>query len=543
MNIAEKLTYWAQENPDKNALVVPSKTSFGKYTYKTQSFLELDTISGHLAYHFHNNGIKKGMKVLLFVRPSLNFPAVVFSLFKLGAIPIMIDPGMGKKNLLTAVEEVSPEALIAEPEVFLLKKFYPTAFKSIEYSFTTGSFTFSKTLSLKKIIALTPMTFITEKVGIDQTAAILFTSGGTGTPKGVIYTHRIFNEQTKLLQDLFQLTPDDIDIPGFPLFSLFAIAMGMTSCPPDMNPSRPSKANPKKLIKNINDNQGTFVAGSPAIWERVADYAIKKGLVIESVKYLVMFGAPVSGELHEKFKKVLKNGETYTPYGATESLPVSCISGSEVLKETIFDTRRGKGTCVGAPVPSVSVKIIKVTDEVIVDLRDAEILTSGEVGEILVSGDVVTKKYFERPEATALAKIYESTADRQKIWHRIGDLGYFDSKGRLWFCGRKGHRVNLPNTTLYSVCCEAIFNIHPLVNKTALISNKGNPALVIELKGKKKLSHAEKKKFEKELLELGSKETHTHEIKKFFYHNQFPVDVRHNIKIDRIKLSKNFAEE
>ncbi len=541
MNIADRLSYWANKTPTKDAIRFYNKQLDGSYKYKRKSFEELDLLANKYAFYFNQYGIKKGMKTLLFIRPSLNFPAVVFALFKLGAIPIMIDPGMGKKNLLGAVREVGPEAMIAEPEVFVFKTLSSAPFKTIKVSITAGNLAFGKAKSLKGIAKKKNATFKTERIGLDQTAAILFTSGGTGVPKGVVYTHRIFNEQTELLQKLLNLTPADVDIPGFPLFSLFAIAMGMTSCPPDMNPSKPSKCNPANLIKNITDNKGTFVAGSPAIWERVADYAIKNNLTLDTIKYLVMFGAPVSGVLHNKFRKILPNGDTYTPYGATESLPVSCISGTEVLNETLPKTLEGLGTCVGTPLDSISVKIIKISDDVIIDLRDVEELPQGEIGEIIVSGDVVTHKYYKRPEHTALAKIYETTADGQRVWHRIGDLGYLDSKGSIWFCGRKTHRIEIGKKLLCPVCCEAVFNQHPKVKRTALIDYKGAPTLVIEVKTKK-ISSEEKKALEKELLSLGSKAENTKEISTFLYYQNFPVDIRHNIKIDRIKLRDFFNE-
>lgn len=149
--------------------------------------------------------------------------------------------------------------------------------------------------------------------------------------RNVVYTHKIYYEQTRLLQELFSLDENEIDFPCFPLFSLFTLCMGMTSCIPDMNPSQPAKADPKQLVQNIKDNKVTFMAGSPAIWEALGSYCIKNNITLPSVKYLVMFGAPVRNELHKRFSRILPNRTTYTPYGATESLPVANISGQMVF--------------------------------------------------------------------------------------------------------------------------------------------------------------------------------------------------------------------
>lgn len=238
-----------------------------------------------------------------------------------------------------------------------------------------------------------------------------------------------------------------------------------------------------------------------------------------------MFGAPVSVELHRKFAGVLTGGTTYTPYGATESLPVSNISGKEILGHMGKLTEQGLGTCVGRVVPSVTVKIVEISDDVLKDIKE---VAPGIVGEIIVSGDIVTKSYQDMPEQTMMAKIY----DGKNIWHRIGDLGYFDEKGYLWFCGRKTHRVK----NLYPSQCEAIFNTHHEVKRTALIGPHNKPSIVVQRQDGKILKGRERERFERELKELGDKFSHTKQIESFYHRKDFPVDVRHNIKIDRLAL-------
>ena len=98
---------------------------------------------------------------------------------------------------------------------------------------------------------------------------------------------------------------------------------------------------------------------------------------------------------------------------------------------------------------------------------DNLLVPDGEIGEIVVAGPVVTRDYFNRPEATKLAKIADPA--RQAFYHRMGDLGYRDNQGRLWFCGRKSHRVILAQETLFTIPCESIFNTHPAVARSALV--------------------------------------------------------------------------
>lgn len=543
MNIAESLTALSKTIPDKPAVRFPVKSkTHDHYDYRELTFKELDILSNKYAVGLTKLGLKRGDKTLLFLRPSLDFPAMTFALFKMGVIPVFIDPGMGKKNLLKCIQEAGPVALISEAEIHYIKQFYREAFKTVKMNVTTGRFTWGKMLSLRRMKEEKIQSFTTVDCDAHEMAAILFTSGGTGTPKGVIYTHEIFIEQTRVLKEMFQLTMNDVDLPGFPLFSLFTVAMGMTSCIPDMDPSKPGQCDPEKIVANINDCQPTFVAGSPAIWERVADYCLEKNLTLPSIKYVVMFGAPVSTRLHLKFRSLLPHGTTYTPYGATEALPVSNIAGDFILKHTAHLSDEGRGTCIGQPVPGVEIKIIRSTNAVIEKLSDDLLLPPGVVGEIIVRGKAVTSGYFQLPEQTREAKI----PDGETFWHRMGDVGYLDYQGLLWFCGRKSHQVFTSSHVLYPIPVEAIFNRHPAVKRSALVglgaSGKQTPAIVIERKDGQYLSGKGRSIFESELFALAKKYPHTKEIQKIYLSRGFPVDVRHNIKIDRLKLKQEIEE-
>jgi acyl-CoA synthetase (AMP-forming)/AMP-acid ligase II len=533
MNIAEYITKNAREFPDKKAVVFP----VDKYIYEHYTFSNFESKCNQYANTLKDLGVKKGSKVLLFVKPSLDFSVITFSLFKMGAVPVLMDPGMGIKNLLSSVEQCRPDVLIAEPIIHIIRRFFKKTFSSIKLNITTGNMSFSKTKCLFKLAKTASDKFKIEKTADEDMAAILFTSGGTGRPKGVVYTHGIFNAQTMKLKEMYHLTPLEVDLPGFPLFSLFTIALGMTSCIPDMNPSKPAKADPAKLIKNILDNEVTFAAGSPAIWEKVAEYCEQKVIKLPSIKYLVMFGAPVKNDIHKKFKKILLNGTTYTPYGATECLPVSNISGVEVLTDTAKLTEKGKGTCVGLPAPGVTIKIIKSTDTAFQNISEVEECKTGEVGEVIIQSDTVTPKYYEMNNETELAKI----SDDKGLWHRMGDMGYLDDKGRLWFCGRKSHKVALENETLYTIPVETIFNKHDEVKRTALVrlkTNKGyEPVIIVERNDHKTgLKEEQFSQFKKELLKLGEQTKESKKIKDFMLYKDFPVDGRHNIKIDRKAL-------
>ena len=523
MNIACRIRQVSHRIPNKKSVVNARDNSF--YTFK-----EFEERSNQFANRFVKLGIKPGMRTLLFVKPCLDFSVLTFALFKIGAVPVLIDPGMGISQLLNAVKQVRPEALVSISSVHWLRRLKKKYFSEVKIKISLGPVG-GRTHHLYSGLQNELKTFTLHEPKIGEASAILFTSGGTGLPKGVVYTHEILNAQTDALKEMFSLDETKIDLPGFPLFALFTLAMGMTSVIPELDPTRPSKCRPDKIVKNILEHEVTFVAGSPAIWERVGQYCLENKIELPSVKQVVMFGAPVRAEIHQMFRKILKNGDTYTPYGATECLPVTKISGSEILMKHLPLTLKGHGTCVGKPVPGVKLKIVKASDIPISEFIE---LPPGEVGEIIVSGLQVTPEYFEMPTETKKAKFFHQGF----LWHRMGDVGRLDEEGNLWFLGRALHRVEACGVTYYSIQMEAIFNQHPEIKRTALVKIMHGlavvPGLAIERHdGLTKMTGT----FMRELLELKESAEFTKSIKHFFLHKSFPVDVRHNIKIDRVKLS------
>ena len=536
MNIAERIVRTSKRIPDKKSVVFSERQSDGSYHYPFYTFKQFEERSNQFAHKLTEAGIRPGMRTLLFVKPCLDFSIITFALFKIGAVPVLIDPGMGIKNLLLSIKQVKPEAMVSIGLIHWIRRLKPSSFENVKVKVSLDKVGFS-TNYIYEGLDKADKSFPVYPAKDEDYSAILFTSGGTGIPKGVLYTHGILNAQTDALQKMFSLDETQSDLPGFPLFALFTLAMGMTSVVPDMDPTKPANCDPAKLVQNIQDNHITFVAGSPSIWEKVGKYCLAHKIKLPSIKQVVMFGAPVRSEIHEMYKKILGNGDTYTPYGATESLPISLISGSEILGSKSEKTKRGDGTCIGMAVPGIEIKIIKATD-----IPEAELLELGpeDIGEIVVSGLQVTPAYFEMPLENEKAKIIENG----KIWHRVGDIGYLDRDQNLWFLGRKTHRVKVDDTTThYSIRVEAIFNQHPVIKRTALIQifRDGHitPALVVErLDGNTKLTGA----FKGELEALARSSFHTQMIQDFYLHSSFPVDVRHNIKIDRLKLSK-WAQE
>ncbi len=536
-NIAAYLEQRAKEIPYSRGVVFPEKRDAeGRVAWTHLSFQDLNSLANEYARGLAELGVKQGDRVSLLVKPCLEFIPLVFAIFKLGALPVLIDPGMGRKSFLSCLSRMKPRVLIAVPIVQALKGLFPKAFKTIEVSITVGKSTGwwgGSTLDGLRIKGSEP--FATVETKAEDEAAILFTSGSTGPAKGVTYTHGIFDAQTRFIGNMYDIKPGEIDLACFPLFGLFSMALGMTVVIPELDPTKPAQADPAKLVEAIQTQGCTFSFGSPSIWKNVSRYCEKEGVQLPSLKRILMAGAPVPTWLHESFAKILTEGaQIHTPYGATESLPVASIGSQEVLGQTGEAARQGKGTCVGRAAPDMLIRIIRIDDKPITRFEDAEVLPAGEIGEICVRGPVVTPEYKEEPKHTQAAKMLEKLGGEEYIVHRMGDVGYLDEEGRLWFCGRKKHRVETEQGTYFPVPCEAIYDEHPEVAKTALVGVSGEPIIIAQLEPGARKAKAE---ITEELLSMGSKFEHTKKIQRILFHPSFPVDVRHNAKIHREELA------
>jgi acyl-CoA synthetase (AMP-forming)/AMP-acid ligase II len=533
-NIAHTLEQLARDRAGSDAIIVPRSESVSKITFQ-----QLDQDSNRLADGLRRAGMAKGDRILLMVPAGIDFISLTFALFKLGAVPVLIDPGLGRRNILNCIATAQPKGMIAIPLTHAARKVFPQAFKGIELNVTVGRRWFWGGATLNQILNRGNADFKSAQVMPDDDAAILFTSGSTGPSKGVLYSHRMFFQQVELLRRMFGIEAGEMDLPTFPLFALFGVALGMTCVIPDMDPTRPAEVDPEILIQHIKEYNITTSFGSPALWNTVSKYCLEKNVQLPTLQRILMAGAPVPGSLLERFDNILSpDALIHTPYGATEALPVAAISHREVVDETWKQTCEGKGTCVGKAVDGLTLKIIKISDEAIEEWDDSLVLPQGSIGEVVVQGPWVTRQYFNLDNATRLAKIQ----DGEKYWHRMGDVGYLDEHDRLWFCGRKSHRVQTAEGTLFTIPCEAIFNTHDKVKRSALVgvgpAGNQTPVIVIEAEGT-----VDEKTLTEELLTLGASHAITQPIQQVLFHPSFPVDIRHNAKIGREQLTSWASEQ
>lgn len=537
VNVASHLRRAAQIQPFKRAVVCPAgRDRCGRVVYSQITFQQLDRESDRIAHGLQRAGIGRGVRTILMVRPSIEFFELIFAVFKVGAVPVVVDPGMGVRRMLTCFRSTRPQALIGVPLAHAVRTLFPSYFKTVKAWVTVGRRWFWGGHTLKQLRRPAWKPFEAAQTARDDMAAILFTTGSTGPAKGAVYTHGNFDAQLKQIAAHLDFDPDEIDLSTFPLFALFYPALGVTAVVPDMDPTRPGRANPERIVEAILNQGVTNIFASPALLERVGAYGRSRGMVLTPLKRVISAGAPVPARTIELFTPLMPAGaEVHTPYGATEAVPITSIGSVEILSETRPLTDKGYGICVGQPINGIPVRIIAISDDPIRRWKEELVVPPGEIGEIVVKGDLVSRGYFDNPLADSLAKI----PDNIGFWHRMGDLGWMDKKGRIWYCGRKSHRVATPRGTLYTIPCESIFNTHPQVHRSALVGigprQHQLPVVCIELLKSKR--RAVRKAVLAELQELAAQNEMTRDIRIFLFHDSFPVDIRHNAKIYRERLA------
>ena len=537
VNVSAYLTRMAHTEPYRRAVVCPvGRDRSHRVAYSHLTFMQLEKEVDRLAYGLREAGLRRGTRTVLMVRPSLEFFALIFAIFKTGAVPVVVDPGMGIRRMLGCYRSTRPRAFIGIPLAHAVRTIYPKFFDTVKIWITVGRRWFWGGLTLDQIRRETWQPFPPAETRRDEMAAILFTTGSTGPAKGAVYNHGTFDAQLQQIKTHVNMAPDEIDLSTFPLFALFYPALGVTAVIPDMDPTRPARVNPERIIEAVHNQGVTNMFASPALLNRVGAYGKQNGVKLPSLKRVFSAGAPVSPDNIEQFSALLsKEAEIQTPYGATEAVPIISITSSEILSETRHLSQKGFGICIGRPINNIVIRIIKISDGPVETWSDDLMLPAGEVGEITVKGALVSPEYFGDPRSTALAKINENG----EIVHRMGDLGWLDDQGRIWFCGRKSHRVVTEDQTLFTIPCEAIFNTHPRVFRSALVGVGPRllqrPVICIELRKSKRSKS--RKHLREELLALAANHQLTQSIRTVLFHRSFPVDIRHNSKIFREKLA------
>ncbi len=541
----------ALESPNAAAVIVPrwvrDPINGSALHYAQTTYGDLAKLVNQYQRGLSDLGLTPGDRVLMLVSPGADFLALSVAVMGRGATPVFVDPGIGLEKLSRCIQDAAPHAFIGSPKAHLLRFLKRSLFHRLKFHVTASEWAFTGGHSLGyfkrfanaplKPVPLPVLTSDNPLKAVDA-ALIAFTSGATGTPKGVIFTNEMLANQLGVIRDILGQKSGARDLTLLPIFALYNVGLGVASVFPSMPVGKPLALDPAQVVKLVGDLGIESSFGSPTLWHKIAEYALRCGVTLPTIKRVFMAGAAVPAATLELVKKVCPHGEAATPYGATEALPVTYISATDLVSTQWEQALSGEqGTPVGSLIPGIELRIVKSTEGALSSIEQAETLPVGEIGEILVRGAIVSPEYLHRIDANKVGKVREGAS----FWHRMGDVGYVDGRGNLYYCGRKSHSVYTPEKAFHSVPIEDIFNELPQVRRSALVAVRGGkePAIVVEPypqffpePGK------QTEEFISKLQECARSHSLSQGITKFFFHRSFPVDARHNAKIYRDQLGE-----
>ncbi len=549
-NVASRLSAIAAMIPGAIAIAEPSgRRGVPATQYSLTTFEQLDRTSDEIACGLLAWGVRPGMRLAMLVPFSSQFITLVFALLKSGVVTILIDPGIGRKHLLSCLADAKPDGIVGIPKAQLVRTLYRRKFVDAKYNVTVGRKWGWGGMTLDNIMTLGASDAISlngaqaiPTISHQDPAAIIFTTGSTGPPKGVLYTHGTFHSQIDRIRDRYEIQRGSRDLACFPLFGLFDAVMGVTTVIPDMDATRPADVDPQRLIEAAEHWEVDQAFGSPALWNTVVRYCEANGISnpFPTLRRILSAGAPVPAATLARLRALLHpDTDIVTPYGATEALPIASIESRQVIARTGPATAKGKGVCVGTRFADVKWQVIEITDEPLATIDQVQPVAPGQIGELMVGGPMVSREYVVRDDQNSLHKVH----DGDSFWHRMGDVGYIDDQDQFWFCGRKAHRVEMGDRILLTIPCEAVFNAHPAVYRSALVGRGARPnqtpVVMVELEPRYcDMAVADRAALRAELLELAGRNPITSRIKEIIIRDKpLPVDIRHNSKIFREKLA------
>lgn len=431
------------ERAASDQIAVAARAGGRLTTISFENFAQrIDRLARGLVEH----GIAPGDRVAVMIPPGIDLSVVLYACFRIGAVLVLVDSGLGPRNMSRALAAAHPDHLIGITKALV-------AARTLRWPGARIAVTALDGIARRALDVTTTMPELEQPGSAGDPfpgptgkseAAVVFTSGSTGPSKGVVYCHDQLQAQRDLLIELYDIGPEDRLVAAFAPFALYGPALGITSIVPDMDVTKPGTLTAVALADAVVDIDATMVFASPAALQNVvataADLTQPQLDALAKVRLLMSAGAPVNRVLLRSAADLLGGADAHTPYGMTEVLPVSDISLAE-----LDEIGAGDGVCVGRPRPEVRVRISAL---------DAEGEATGEldaspgvVGEIVIAADHLKERY-DRLWYT------EFCSSHPRGWHRTGDAGWFDPSGYLWIGGRIGHVITTDTGPVTPVAIE-----------------------------------------------------------------------------------------
>jgi acyl-CoA synthetase (AMP-forming)/AMP-acid ligase II len=472
MNIAEILREHARARPGAVAILDPWRGRSRRTT-----FAALDQAVARAAALLHRQGLRPGEAVLVLQPMSLELYVALLALFRLGLVAMFLDPSAGREHIERCCALHRPRGLIASPRAHLLRLFSP-AVRRIPIKFVVGWW-LPGAVPWSRADRLPPQEEIVP-CPPETPALLTFTSGSTGRPKAAVRTHGFLLAQHRVLEKSLRLVPGDIDLTTMPIVLLANLASGVTSLIPDADLRSPGAIDPTPVFAQIKDHAPVSSVASPAFFERLVNYHAQVGLILPCFRKLFTGGAPVFPRLLDQLQALAPQAEVVAVYGSTEAEPIAEIARHSLQAEDVRAMLAGRGLLTGPPVGAVCRAILRdrwgrPVGPFTASEFAASCCPAGQPGEIVVSGDHVLPGYLHgQGDEETKFKVDGIT------WHRTGDAGYLDDRGRLWLLGRCAARIEDARGILYPFAAECAVYQDPRIKRAAAVAHGGQRILALE---------------------------------------------------------------
>lgn len=504
-NIIEIFLEVAARHSSKPAIIQGDRV----VTYE-QLLADVQRIAGYL----RKRGLQSGSRVLIFVPMSIDLYEILLGVFYLGGVAVFIDAWADRKRLAAACRMAPPDMFIGTTRAHLLR-LLSSQIRAIPVKLRSNVSAWNSEGLFPDPVLVDP----------DMPALVTFTTGSTGMPKGARRSHRFLVAQHRALTESLPADAGDIDMPVLPVFTLSNLAAGITTVIPPVDPRSVEEFDPSAVVHDIHRWSVTSSSGSPAFYNRLAEYCLAQNTELPTLRRIFTGGAPVFPRLAEQMLKAFPTTEITIVYGSTEAEPISTVPASEFVRRT--DGSSKEGLLVGRPVQAIEVAIVPIIDGP-VELREGQemsslMLQADVAGEICVAGNHVLREYYGGEEIIRATKI----RDAERLWHRTGDAGYLTKEGELFLLGRARQSFEHQGRRIFPFPVEARLQELRGVVIGTILRIDDNLLIVVELE-----KDVNVRAIESDIRDAGIPFNSVRML------NAIPRDPRHNSKIDYEKLRK-----
>ena len=500
------------------------------------SWAMLATRTREIAAGLVDMGVRPGDRIALLVTPGADLIACVYAAWRIGAVVVVADSGLGVRGMRRALRSAEATHVVGIPAGLGLARTLDLPGVRILVG-RTGPATrvLGADASLAEVArrgrAYLASADLPAVPSGDADALVAFTSGATGPAKGVVYTQARLAHLRDALRRAYSIGPDDALVAAFAPWSVLGPALGIPSAIPDMDLTDASTLSARALADATAAVGGTLAWASPTAVRAVVDSGdvldTHQRAALGHLRLLLVAGAPVPVELLERASALLPSATLATPYGMTEALPLTEVTLDELRAAS------GRGVLVGRALEGVDIAIAPL-DSAGVPAADIG-RNPGTTGEIVVRCAWMRDRY-DRRWAT------QHRADSPRGWHRTGDVGHFDEQGRLWVEGRLAHVLVTADGPVTPVAAELVAQRAARVPLAALVgvgpSGAQVPVAVLLAPGPT-LGLADADLTSR--VRGAVREATGLDLAAVLTMRSLPVDVRHRSKVDRIRIAREAA--